>query len=91
MKKKLQRRTQDFNVKNPLQQRKVKTTGASQQNFTILKVFTNAVGYLMMRLNLASSLQGIYIGDGNDSYRRGLAQASGDGPRSARHKLAFTL
>jgi hypothetical protein len=27
--------TQDFNVKNPLQQREVKTTGASQQNFTI--------------------------------------------------------
>jgi hypothetical protein len=27
--------TQDFNVENPLQQKKVKTTGASQQNFTI--------------------------------------------------------
>jgi hypothetical protein len=27
--------TQDFNVENPLQQREVKTTGASQQNFTI--------------------------------------------------------
>jgi hypothetical protein len=26
--------TQDFNVKNPLQQREVKTTDASQQNFT---------------------------------------------------------
>jgi hypothetical protein len=41
--------TQDFNVENPLQQREVKTTGASQQNFTISGVFTNAVGYLMMR------------------------------------------
>jgi hypothetical protein len=30
--------TQDFNVENPLQQREVKTTGASQQNFTILGV-----------------------------------------------------
>jgi hypothetical protein len=27
--------TQDFNVENPLQQREVKTTGASQQKFTI--------------------------------------------------------
>jgi hypothetical protein len=27
--------TQDFNVENPLKQREVKTTGASQQNFTI--------------------------------------------------------
>jgi hypothetical protein len=35
--------TQDFNVENPLQQREVKTTGASQQNFTISGVFTNAV------------------------------------------------
>jgi hypothetical protein len=43
--------TQDFNVENPLQQRKVKITGASQQNFTISIgcMFTNAVGYLMMR------------------------------------------
>jgi hypothetical protein len=30
--------TQDFNVENPLQQREVKTTGARQQNFTILGV-----------------------------------------------------
>jgi hypothetical protein len=28
-------KTQDFNMKNPLQQREVKTTGTSQQNFTI--------------------------------------------------------
>jgi hypothetical protein len=28
---------EDFNVENPLQQREVKTTGASQQNFTILR------------------------------------------------------
>jgi hypothetical protein len=27
--------TQDFNMENPLQQREVKTTGASEQNFTI--------------------------------------------------------
>jgi hypothetical protein len=27
--------TQDFNVENPLQQREVKTMGASQQNFII--------------------------------------------------------
>jgi hypothetical protein len=58
--------TQDFNVETPLQQREVKTTGASQQNFTISGVFTNTVGYLMMRLTLAGSLQGIYIGGGND-------------------------
>jgi hypothetical protein len=43
--------TQDFNVENPLQQREVKTTGASQQNFIISGVFTNTVGYLMMRSN----------------------------------------
>jgi hypothetical protein len=30
--------TQDFNVENSLQQREVKTTGASQQNFTISRV-----------------------------------------------------
>jgi hypothetical protein len=38
-------------MENPLQQREVKTTGASQQNFTISRVFTNAMGYLMMRFN----------------------------------------
>jgi hypothetical protein len=27
--------TQDFNVENPLQHREVKTTGTSQQNFTL--------------------------------------------------------
>jgi hypothetical protein len=53
--------TQDFNVETPLQQREVKTTGASQQKFTISRVFTNAVGYLMMRLTLVGGLQGIYI------------------------------
>jgi hypothetical protein len=31
-------------MENPLQQREVKTTGASQQNFTTSGVFTNAVG-----------------------------------------------
>jgi hypothetical protein len=61
--KKSQRGTQDFNIENPLQQREVKTTGASQQNFTISGVFTNIVGYLMMRLTLSGSLQGVYIGD----------------------------
>jgi hypothetical protein len=41
--------TQDFNVENLLQQIEVKITDASQQNFTILRVFINTVGYLMMR------------------------------------------
>jgi hypothetical protein len=36
--------THDFNVENPLQQREVKTTGASQQNFTISGVFTKRRG-----------------------------------------------
>jgi hypothetical protein len=36
--------TQDFNVENPLQQREIKTTGASQQNFTISGVFTKRRG-----------------------------------------------
>jgi hypothetical protein len=40
--------TQNFNVENPLQDREVKTMAASQQNFTISIVFTNALGYLMM-------------------------------------------
>jgi hypothetical protein len=57
--------------KNPLQQREVKTMGASQQNFTILRVLTNAMGYLMMRLTLAGGLQGVYIGGSNDPYRGG--------------------
>jgi hypothetical protein len=35
-------------MEKPLQQREEKTTGASQQNFTILGMFTNAVGYLLM-------------------------------------------
>jgi hypothetical protein len=56
MKKKSQRGTQDFNMKNPLQQREVKTTGASQQNFTISGVSTNTVGYLMMRFNHSRGL-----------------------------------
>jgi hypothetical protein len=38
----------DFNVENPLQQREVKTTGVSQQNFTISGMFTHVVRYLMM-------------------------------------------
>jgi hypothetical protein len=40
--------THDFNVKNPFQQREIKTTGVSQQNFTIPRVFTNAMDYLIM-------------------------------------------
>jgi hypothetical protein len=44
IKKKHTAGTQDFNVKNPIQQREVKTTVASQQNFTISGVFTNIVG-----------------------------------------------
>jgi hypothetical protein len=31
-------------MENPLQQREVKTMGASQQNFTISGVFTNVMG-----------------------------------------------
>jgi hypothetical protein len=56
MEKKSQHETQDFNVENPLQQRGVKITGVSQQNFTLSGVFTNAMGYLMMRLTLAGGL-----------------------------------
>jgi hypothetical protein len=42
--------TQDFNMENPLQQREVKTTGASQQNFTISGVCLQTPwAYLMMR------------------------------------------
>jgi hypothetical protein len=48
---KSQRGTQDFNMENPLQQRELKTIGVSQQNFIISGVFTNAVGYLMIRFN----------------------------------------
>jgi hypothetical protein len=59
VKKKSQWGTQDFSVKNPLQQRDVKTTDTSQQNFTISRVFTIVVGYLMMRLTLAGGLQGV--------------------------------
>jgi hypothetical protein len=42
-------------------------------------------------LTLAGGLQGVHIGGSNDPYLRRWAQASGDGPRSARQKLAFTL
>jgi hypothetical protein len=59
MKKKSQWGTQDFSVENPLQQRDIKTTDASQQNFTISSVFTIVVDYLMMRLTLAGGLQGV--------------------------------
>jgi hypothetical protein len=38
-KRKSQRGTQDFNMENPLEQREVKTTGVSQQNFTISSVY----------------------------------------------------
>jgi hypothetical protein len=51
--------TQDFNVENPPQQREIKTTGASQQNFTISEVFTNVMDYLTMQLTLAGILQGL--------------------------------
>jgi hypothetical protein len=37
-----------FNVKKTLQQREEKITDASQENFTILRVFTNATVYLIM-------------------------------------------
>jgi hypothetical protein len=60
-KRKSQWETQDFNVKNHLQQREIKTTDASQQNFTTSGVFTNTVNYLMMQLTLVGGLQGIYI------------------------------
>jgi hypothetical protein len=43
--------------------------GDNYQNFTISKVFTNTVSYLMMRLTLVGVLQGIYIGSSNDLYR----------------------
>jgi hypothetical protein len=42
-KKKIIAGTQDFNVENSLQQREVKNTDASQQNFNISGVFTNGV------------------------------------------------
>jgi hypothetical protein len=32
-------------------------------------MFTNAVGYLMMRWTLAGGLQGVYIDGGNDPYQ----------------------
>jgi hypothetical protein len=60
-------------MEKPLQQRAEKTTGASPQNFTISEVFTNTVGYLMMRFTLAGDLHGVKIGDGNDPYREGLS------------------
>jgi hypothetical protein len=56
MKKKSQKRTQDFNMENSLQQREVKTADASQQNFTISEIFTNIVDYFMMQLILADGL-----------------------------------
>jgi hypothetical protein len=40
--------------------------------YYIGSVFTNTVGYLMMRLTLAGGLQGIYIGGGNDPLGRSL-------------------
>jgi hypothetical protein len=49
---------------------------ASQQNFTILGVFTTTIGYLMMRFLTLDN---------------GLQKPSGDGPRSAHQKFAFTL
>jgi hypothetical protein len=49
--------TQDFNVENPLQQREVKTTGVSQQNFTISGVcLQTSWAILRCDLNLAGGL-----------------------------------
>jgi hypothetical protein len=45
---------------------KVNTTDVSYQNFTISRMFTNALGYLIMPL--AGGLQGVYIVGGNDTY-----------------------
>jgi hypothetical protein len=57
-------------VENPLQQREVKTTGASQQNFTISGVFTNAVGNPNNVINPYRRLtRSIYIDGSNDPYR----------------------
>jgi hypothetical protein len=39
-----------------LSNKKVKTMGVSQENFTISEEFTNTVGYLMIRLTLAGGL-----------------------------------
>jgi hypothetical protein len=50
--------------------------------------------FLVMQSTLAGGLQGVYIGGSNDPYPNDSihsAQDSGDGPRSARQKLAFTL
>jgi hypothetical protein len=70
-----------------------KNHGAGQQNFIILQVFINGVGYLMIRLTLAGELQSVYIGGSNDPYRGGLLSSRpkppDDGPLFARQKLAF--
>jgi hypothetical protein len=69
--------TQDFNMENPLQQREVKTTGASQQNFTISGVFTNAVGNPNDAINHSWRLtRSIYICGSNDPYQASRRRAS---------------
>jgi hypothetical protein len=53
-------KTQDFNVENPLQQREIKNHGRQPAKLhNIGSMFTNSVGYLMIRSTLASSLQGV--------------------------------
>jgi hypothetical protein len=54
-----------------------KTSSVSQQKFTILGVFTNAVGYLMERFTLAGGLQDVYIGGDNDPYQAYQGRATG--------------
>jgi hypothetical protein len=41
-------------------------------------VFTNAVGYLMMRSTLAGGLQGVFIDGGNNPYRGGPSGAESE-------------
>jgi hypothetical protein len=75
-------------VEKPLQQREEKTTGVSHQNFNISRGFTNVGGYFMIRLTLADGLQGVYIGDGNDSYRGRLSLPTPLSPSLAATGLA---
>jgi hypothetical protein len=76
--------TQDFNVENPLQRQPAKL-------HYIGSVFTNAVGYLMMRSNPSRRLtRSIYkqAATIHTPTAFASAQASGDGPRFA-PSLAF--
>jgi hypothetical protein len=78
--------TRDFNVENPCNTQG-KNHGRQPAKLHYFGGVYKRRGCTMMRRNPSGGLQGKYIDGGNDPYRR-RPKPTGDGPRSARQKLA---